>query len=311
MSALCVDLTTSTDSATCPDTAQVEQTPTQPLIATNTGLQNSPFGRLPPELRNKIFAIALSDPIPLVTHEPDPNSMSAFFSDQCVGRQPISCPHISDALNIVATCQQIRSETSGLLLSLNDICICSHLNIDDALQQLQRSTPLLKKLPSSLGSNSGRVVLRVGGIVYHQSRRTNLDEKYIPSLRGCLARSARAIHPLQLSVRLVVAYHAWYVTPCLDKVVCNIDAPITLIGCSHVHIIMSLDGRTAALSRIDEVVNSKLELLRRQRFHRLCPVRAMLRQFEPGLEEARQFMRRVVDVCTSEVPDDMTNVVGT
>ena len=82
-----------------------------------------------------------------------------------------------------------------------------------------------------------------------------------------------------------------------------------MIECSHVHIIISLDGRTAALSRID--VDSKLERLRGHRFHRLCHVRAMLRQFESGLEEARQFMRRAVDVCTSEVSVEATNVDGT
>lgn len=66
----------------------------------------------------------------------------------------------------MATCKQIRSETEGWLLSLNDINIdCGELRSN--LEQLEHSMPLLKRITSSLGSDSGRVILHLDCVVSH------------------------------------------------------------------------------------------------------------------------------------------------
>lgn len=91
-----------------------------------------------------------------------------------------------------------------------------------------------------------------------------------------------------------------------DKLACSKDSPITLHDCGQFQLLVLVGrDRKIALARIDEVVDAKLEILRRHRLHRLCHVRAMMRQFESGLEGARQYMRRILEFV-SDFPDAPT-----
>lgn len=77
------------------------------------------------------------------------------------------------------------------------------------------------------------------------------------------------------------------------------------VYCSRIHNIIPVDDYEAALSQVDEVVDSRLELLQSHCKHRFCPVRATIRQFESGLEGSRQFMRDIVNRIF-EIPDAVT-----
>ena len=111
------------------------------------------------------------------------------------------------------------------------------------------------------------------------------------------------MRPFKLFLDLDVAFHQWSASEDRTRRICGQETPATLHDCSrfHLHLQVGLDPKVA-LSRIDKVVDDKLQFLLQHRMHRLCPVRAMLRQFESGLEEARQYMRDINDFV-SEFPD--------
>jgi hypothetical protein len=150
--------TTESDAATHSGTPQVDQAPAQLQVANSSGLENSPLSRLPPELRDEIFSMATTH---IHSYELDSNStsMSSFFSRFGVGPST-TCSEISSALNILATCKQIRSEAANLFFSLNDIQLLS-FSLHYSVEQAERISPLLKILPRSLGLDSGRIILPV------------------------------------------------------------------------------------------------------------------------------------------------------
>lgn len=137
--------TTESDAATRLDTAH----------ANSRGLENSPLGRLAPELRNEIFSLALT---PSNSRKPERDDISLFFRNFGIEKTtPNSCPEISCAL--MATCKQIGSETENLFLSLNDIRV-RRRSLYSTVQQVERIVPLLRRVPRSLVF-SGRVFLPV------------------------------------------------------------------------------------------------------------------------------------------------------
>lgn len=132
---------TKTHTAPHSDATHVEQAPAQHELANSNGLRNSPLSRLPSELRNVIFEMVfthLSNSYHCTSY-----SMSAFFSSLGTRAEKSTCPDISRALNIMAICKQIRSETKSLLLLLNYIRI-QRGDIHGCLSQLERALPLLK-----------------------------------------------------------------------------------------------------------------------------------------------------------------------
>lgn len=288
--------TNESDDASHSDIAHIEQALAGLGVPNNSGLENSPLGRLPAELRNRIFEMAFAHPTD--RDASDSASMTSFFSRLGTRQASTSCRHISWALNIMATCKQVRSETEGLLLSLNDIYV-DRGELRWSLTQLKRSMPLLKRIPSSLGSDSGRVVLHLECAVsrYRAAAGEQLRDFSCPGLKHLLARSSQAVRPFHLFLDLDMGFHAWGGGGAQrdDVLICRKDATVFLGDCSRIHNIIPADDRDAALSQIDKVVDSRLEMLRRHCLHRLCPVRATLRQFESGLEGSRQFMRDIVD----------------
>lgn len=287
--------TTQSNAATHSSTAHVEQAPAQLQVAKISGLDNSPLSRLPPELRNEVFSMALtaSD-----SYESDRKS---FFNNFGLGGKttPKTCPEISCALNIMATCKQIRSETENLFFSLNNIRV-HRRDAHYTINQVKRIIPLLKKVPSILGPDSGRVILPFR---YCTNAAELGPQWFTGRLKNLFIKTSRAIRPFQLFLGLDVAFHPWNGSENDERIICGQDTPLTMRDCSHFHLDLQVGiDPTAALSRIDKVIKDKLELLQQHRLHRLCPVRAMLRQFEKGLEDSRQYLRDINDFV-SEFPD--------
>lgn len=197
----------------------------------------------------------------------------------------------------MATCKQIRSETENMFLSLNDIRV-QRGDVYFSAKQLERIMPLLKRVPRSLGLDSGRVVMPL----QCYGKNAELETQWSS---GCLKHfyltTSQAIRPFQLFLDLNVGFHQWSGSGNGERIVCAQDTPVTMRDCGHLHLELQVGVySTAALSRIDKVIDDKLESLRQHRLHRLCPVRVMLRQFESGLEGSRQYLRNLNDfVCES------------
>jgi hypothetical protein len=265
-----------------------------------SGLENSPLGRLPPELRNEIFSMAMT-----YSHSIESDRKS-FFNNFGFNKTTPTCPEISCALNIMATCKQIRSETKNLFFSLNDIRVRRSI-LYNSVKQVERIIPLLRRLPRSLGLDSGRVVLPVLSGAYHYSEDAELDSRWDEGgLKHLFLTTSQAIRPFQLFIDLDVAFHSWCASGDIGRAVCSQDTPVTTRDCSRFHLDLQVGvGPTAGLSQIDKVIDDKLESLRQHRLHRLCPVRAMLRQFESRLEAMRKHIRLINDFV-SEFPDAVT-----
>ena len=268
--------------------------------ANSSGSENSPLGRLPPELRNEIFSMAMT-----YSHSIESVRKSFFNNFGFNGTRP-TCPEISSALNIMATCKQIRSETKNLFFSLNDIPI-RRSTLYNSVKQVERIIPLLKRIPRSLGLDSGRIVLPVHCSACRPEQDAVIDSQWSEGgLKHLFLTTSQAVRPFQLFLDLDVAFHKWSGSGNDERVVCSQGAPVTIRDCSHFHLDLQVGvGPTAALSRIDKVIDDKLESLRQNRLHRLCPVRAMLRQFESRLEAMRKHIRLINDFV-SEFPDAVT-----
>jgi hypothetical protein len=85
--------------------------PTDGALATSSNaLEHSPLGRLPRELRDRIYDMVFTQPDGLVC-----GSTS--------WKRTLEGPPVSQALNIRATCKQINAETESMFFKLNDISI--------------------------------------------------------------------------------------------------------------------------------------------------------------------------------------------
>lgn len=80
-------------------------------------MDESLFGKLPPELRNRIFHIVLSRPsrvyIPIESYLDDHYDLNDYV-------------HERDALNLAATCKQIRSECLPVFFAVNEFVLSSN-----------------------------------------------------------------------------------------------------------------------------------------------------------------------------------------
>lgn len=214
------------------------------------------------------------------SHTPE-SDRTSFFSNFGIGKTTPTCPEIAGALNIMATCKQIRSETENMFLSLNDIRV-RRCELHHTVKQVERIMPLLKRVPRSLGRDSARVVLPI----HCHWKDAELKLQWSAGgLKHLFLTLSQAMRPFQLFLGLDVGFHQWGVG---ERIVCGQDTPVTVHGCSHFQLELQVGiDPTAALSRIDKVIDDNFESLRQHRLHRLCPVRAMLRQFESGLEGSR------------------------
>lgn len=299
------------------DAALIMPTATPLPVVIGHGLQNSPLGRLPGEIRNLIWEMVLVNPKGLDFRAPIVREVGilrtsrqnklAHYSDLRAGRKAaITCPQIMWALNIMATCQQIRHEVDNSLLDLNDIHIrgVGSMDHEEGQPSIQRSIPLLKNIPSSLGSHLGRVVLWPEPI-------TLSSETGVPfawdthEVKTFLSGYSQAIHPFRLLLGLAHRFSRWTES---EVQVCGHDAPLTFEDCALIEVALPIEDSVAALGIVDEAIDKRLGLFRQHRAHRICHVRAMLRAFERDLEISRRNMKDAVDFILG-VPDAQSRAV--
>jgi len=286
------------------DTAPVGTGTEQPLVrvARGRGLEHSPLAKLPPELRNRIFEMALIQPTGINLRAGGVFNApwgTMFFEDTCPPGKRIKsmCITTSWALRLMATCHQIRSEINNGLLSLNDINV--HGVQLHKVEESYAVIPLLRRISSSLGLSSGRIVLwqNWNGYAVHGYRRVDTavapHAGRIPGLRHALSTYAQAIQPFQLFLGLSINY---YYPGTGHGHLCKRDAPVTSIDSQRIQYIVPLGERMKAMKVVDEAIDGRMALLKRHVRHRLCPVRIILQNLESGLEMPRQNMRDVVDL---------------
>lgn len=113
-----------------------------------------------------------------------------------------------------------------------------------------------------------------------------------------LATSLQQVHPFRLYLDLIIEFNTWS-----GGWICRKDVPVTSGDCSRLHNMIPVGiDRMAALRRMEEVVDCRLELLQQHCLHRFCPVRATLSRLESNLECARQLLRDIMDRIL-EVPN--------
>lgn len=287
------------------DTAHAEDGTAQALLRapSGKGLDTSPLALLPPELRTRIYEMALIQPTGIHLRASRELSLDdLFFDHTCSPEKRIESMRIRilRALRLMATCHQVRSEIKNRLLSLDDINVhgMDFHNAEKNYSRVQNTVPLLRRISSSLGLSSGRVVL--WGVEksypihrYNATQPVNLAHaRRVPGLKHALSGYAQAIQPFQLYIGLGMNY---FYAGTGHGHLCKQDAPVTTYDSRHFQCIIPLSDRMKAMKLVDEAIDERIALLRRQSEHQFCPVRVLRQKLESGLETARQYMREMVD----------------
>ena len=307
----------SNDTALIADAVDIHHT--QLPVTVGHGLDNSPLGKLPRELRDLIWVLVLVCSAGLdfnawaqiVDAQLQLGSSSDHFAycRQICARRTTpgkNCAQMLWALDIMATCQQIRYETKGLLLRLNDI----HYRGDRALIRQKQtgileSIPMWKTIPSSLGTNLGRVILWPTSNYNSHDRAAQLSGWASMNVwQPLLSEFAEAVRPLRVFLGFRSPIMGWAEG---EGQVCKLEAPVTFNDCSRIEAIVPAGDGPTALKIVNETIDKRLEKLQRHRTHRMCQVRAMLRKIESGLEESRQFMKEAL-ILTMDVEEELTEV---
>jgi hypothetical protein len=140
---------------------QLDITTTSALATDIDALEHSPLGRLPRELRDRIYDMVFTQPDGLVCG-------STSWKRTLEG-PPVS-PHdgtpVSQALNIRATCKQINAETESMFFKLNDISIdLFHLGREyqpsSREERGKQSTHFVNAIPPRLLSSTTKVIVWV------------------------------------------------------------------------------------------------------------------------------------------------------
>lgn len=111
-----------------------------------TAMENSPLGRLSPELRNKIYEIVFT---PLA------------YSHQKPGYTPLAIAARYNSMT--KTCRQLRLETRAMFWNSRNFCLVTEANMfsPEDYQRISRSTRRVGDLLTSLGKH---VVSKIGNL---------------------------------------------------------------------------------------------------------------------------------------------------
>lgn len=259
-----------------------------------TGLRDSPLGRLPPEIRNIIYTMTLSQ-----THD-----------ISCI-RDSWSSLHnstkVSQALNLTATCKQVRAETQLMFFTLNHINVYAaytHEHPRHCWPRLEKSVALLNKIPTALIPSSARVVIWL---------EANTDPFETPPFFNV----ARKIRHFQLFFGVLeydhhwgshsgasehVAYKSGVQQPSqkavMDKRPLCRRAPDSMIDCARLKFIFPSGDRKTALENVEDIYRSKVDLIEAHRSHTLCPVRCELEKLLASFVVVRQRLTDLVEqIC--------------
>ena len=127
------------------DTAHAEDGTAQALLRapSGKGLDTSPLALLPPELRTRIYEMALIQPTGIHLRASRELSLDdLFFDHTCSPEKRIESMRIRilRALRLMAPCHQVRSEIKNRLLSLDDIRQCARHGLPQRRKELLQST---------------------------------------------------------------------------------------------------------------------------------------------------------------------------
>jgi len=247
---------------------------------------HSRLGRLPGELRNMIWALALTRTEDISIYKENTN----FDKENSLSRREYNAT-ISQALDLMTTCKQVCSEVDGLFLSLNDINV--HLQMLGRVDEskIRQSIRLLNDIPTSLCSRSSRVILWQSCFNAHIPDSVPMSSWDAPLIERFTDYS-KSIRPFKTYLGVEIRYHRWCGR---DRYICQRDVPLSGDGCSSIKLVFPISDHTAALKAVDEVYHKKLEALERHRTHRMCTVRIELDKIVDGLEKAREMMLDLVD----------------
>lgn len=261
---------------------------TTPLKSTafSNAMERSPLGRLPGELRNMIWALAFTRTEDISLYKENTN----FDKENSQSRREYNAT-ISQALDLMASCRQICSETDGLFLSLNDINI--HLQLAGRLDETKhrQSIRLLNEIPTSLCSRSSRVILWQNTFNAHLPDGIPTSSWDAPLIER-FTEYAKAITPFKTYLGVEIRYHRWCGR---DRYICQRDVPLSGDGCGSIKLIFPINDHSAALKIVDDVYKKKLRALEYHRVHRMCTVRIELDKIVKGLEKAHEMMLDLVD----------------
>lgn len=247
---------------------------------------HSRLGRLPGELRNMIWALALTRTEDISIYKENTN----FDKENSLSRREYNAT-ISQALDLMTTCKQVCSEADGLFLSLNDINV--HLQMMGRVDEskIRQSIRLLNGIPTSLCSRSSRVILWQSPFNAHIPDSVPTSSWDAPLIERFTDYS-KSIRSFKTYLGVEIRYHRWCGR---DRYICQRDVPLSGDGCSSIKLVFPISDHTATLKAVDEVYHKKLEALERHRTHRMCTVRIELDKIVNGLEKAREMMLDLVD----------------
>lgn len=264
--------------------APAQRTPSK-FAAFSNAMEHSPLGRLPGELRNMIWALALTREEDISLYKENVN----FDKENSQSRREYNST-ISQALDLMVTCKQVCSETRGLFLSLNHLN--NHLQMVGRIDEtkVRQSIRLLNEIPTSLCSRSSRVILWQSTFNAHLPDGIPTSSWDAPLIER-FTEYSKSIRPFNTYLGVEICYHRWCGR---DRYICQRDIPLSGDDCSSVKLVFPINDHSEALKAVHSVYHSKLEALGRHRTHRMCTIRIELDKIVDGLEKAHEMMLDLV-----------------
>lgn len=264
-----------------PTSIPMERDSSTSHVAASDALLRSPFGRLPPEIRNKIYTLMLT-----CSHGLEYDIEERSWKPMHDGTS------ISQALSITATCKQIRAETKLMFFALNDITIQLLVMYTDHTSKYAQIGPkkavhISNLIPSTLIPPCNRLILEVpfGERVTWKS----------------IMKFVRSFRHLQIFLQVGVNAYRWG-SPSYRVTEGNFESrPICLRGtavsmhdCSSFELVFPLGDPEMAQAAVEDLYRTKVASIEIHRNNRLCPVRYELEKLLQSFEPARAKLMKLV-----------------
>lgn len=260
------------------------------LVAVSEALRDSPLGRLPPEIRNTIYTMTLAQPHGII-----------YWKSAWVPLED-GAP-LTQALNIRATCKQIRDETESMFFDLNEIRLystCDYQNPPGSWPHLQKSVDQLNAIPLTFVPASSKVIVWLYSTTLQRSNITQVS------------RVAQGIHHFQVFVGVFLSVHPWggdhsdwgidesasdggqahQGTAMTKRPLCPRSAD-SMVDCARFELIFPIRDRMTALNMVEDAYRSKISLVEAHQSHRFCPIRCEL---EKLLQSSIQVRQKLIDL---------------
>jgi hypothetical protein len=239
------------------------------LATGSDALEHSPLGRLPRELRDEIYTMVSTQPHGLVCKY---TSWDPSYN----GGQ------VSQALNIRATCKQIRAETEGMFFVLNDISFdllhyrCG-ANRPNPYREVggKQNVQMVNAIPPSLLSPSTKAIIWVDPACADSGDVPQICRIAQSVQHGNVFLGARLGNPRWASSGIEhYLFHVPRFPNLFDELVCIKDVPVSPNDCAGFGIVFPFKDRAGALALLEDQYKKKMALIEVHTTHRFCAVRA-------------------------------------